>query len=154
MRRSLCWRGYKTRRSSAELLPADVALQRFKSKFLCRDAKGLQLGFVCTDKIVVCLKQKKEKKFQWFFCLISPIFSESSQKEWRKPFDFPTGLSGFPMLMVSIPTTDIQIWVGAGGGGGNPDPEIRETPGLQNKKISALRASVWCKNKGGRRLLP
>ena len=144
MRRSLCWRGYKTRRSSAELLPADVALQRFKSKFLCRNAKGLQLGFVCTDKIVVCLKQKKEKKFQWFFCLISPIFSESSQKEWRKPFDFPTGLSGFPMLMASIPTTDIQ----------NPDPEIRETPGLQNKKISALRASVWCKNKGGRRLLP
>ena len=64
MCRSLCWRGYKTRRSSAELLPADVALQRFKSKFLCRDAKGLQLGFVCTDKIVVCLKQKKEKKFQ------------------------------------------------------------------------------------------
>ena len=122
MRRSLCWRGYKTRRSSAELLPADVALQRFKSKFLCRDAKGLQLGFVCTDKIVVCLKQKKEKKFQWFFCLISPIFSESSQKEWRKPFDFPTGLSGFPMLMVSIPTTDIQIWVGAGGGGGESSP--------------------------------
>ena len=67
MRRSLCWRGYKTRRSSAELLPTDVALQRFKSKFLCRDAKWLQLGFVCTDKIVVCLKEKKEKKFQWFF---------------------------------------------------------------------------------------
>ena len=61
MRRSLCWRGYKTRRSSAELLPADVALQRFKSKFLCRDAKWLQLGFVCTNKIVVCLKKKDKR---------------------------------------------------------------------------------------------
>ena len=87
-------------------------------------------------------------------CLISPIFSESSLKEWRKPFDFPTGISGFPMLMVSIPTTDIQIWVGGVGGGGNPDPEIRGTPALQKKKISALRASVWCKNKGGRGLVP
>ena len=78
MRRSLCWRGYKTRRSSAELLPADVALQRFKSKFLCRDAKGLQLGFVCTDKIVVCLKQKKKRNFSDFF----NTFYNLGQKYW------------------------------------------------------------------------
>lgn len=67
----LCWRGYKTRRTSAELLPADVALQRFKSKFLCRDAKWLQLGFVCTNKIVVCLKEKRKRNLSVFFTLFT-----------------------------------------------------------------------------------
>ena len=77
MRRSLCWRGYKTRRSSAELLPADVALQRFKSKFLCRDAKWLQLGFVCTNKIVVCLKKKDKRNLSDFLS-----FYNLRQKYW------------------------------------------------------------------------
>ena len=126
MRRSLCWRGYKTRRSSAELLPADVALQRFKSKFLCRDAKGLQLGFVCTDKIVVCLKQKKEKKFQWFFLIpfttsdrsietIPSIFLllphttiSSKQKKYASPhpysklFWFKKSVSNFGVILNNI----------------------------------------------------
>ena len=39
--------------------------------------------------------------------------------------------------------TDIQIT-----GGGHP--EIRGMPGLNKKNFSALRASVWSKNKGGR----
>ena len=26
-----------------------------------------------------------------------PMFSEASQTEWHEPFDFPTGISGFPM---------------------------------------------------------
>ena len=26
-----------------------------------------------------------------------PIFLEGSQTSWREPFDFPTGMSGFPM---------------------------------------------------------
>ena len=26
-----------------------------------------------------------------------PTFSEASQTEWREPFDFPKGISGFPM---------------------------------------------------------
>ena len=34
------------------------------------------------------------------------------------------------------------------GGGGHPDPEIRSGDGLQKKIFSALRASVWSKNKG------
>ena len=38
-----------------------------------------------------------------------------------------------------------------GRGGGHPDPEIRGTPGLQ-KTFSALWASFWLKNKGGRPL--
>lgn len=78
MRRSLCWRGYKTRRTSAELLPADVALQRFKSKFLCRDAKWLQLGFVCTNKIVVGLTKKKKRNLSDFFY----TFYNLGQKYW------------------------------------------------------------------------
>ena len=32
-----------------------------------------------------------------------PIFSEASQTEWREPFDFQTGISGFPTYMVSTP---------------------------------------------------
>ena len=31
-----------------------------------------------------------------------PIFSEASQMEWLEPFDFPTGISGFPMYLVSL----------------------------------------------------
>ena len=30
------------------------------------------------------------------------IFSEASQTEWREPFDFPTGISGFPMYLVNF----------------------------------------------------
>ena len=38
-----------------------------------------------------------------------------------------------------------------GGGGGHPDPEIRWGRGQPPEKIfSALRASFWSKNKGGR----
>ena len=37
---------------------------------------------------------------------------------------------------------------GRGGGGGHPDPEIRGV--VSQKFFSALRASVWSKNKGGR----
>ena len=32
-----------------------------------------------------------------------PIFSEASQTEWPEPVDFPTGFSGFPLLMVASP---------------------------------------------------
>ena len=31
-----------------------------------------------------------------------PIFSEASQLEGLEPFDFPTGISGFPMYLVSF----------------------------------------------------
>ena len=37
------------------------------------------------------------------FPFSQPIFSETFQMEWRIPFDFPTGISGFPMEMVSTP---------------------------------------------------
>ena len=42
-------------------------------------------------------------------------------------------------------------WGGGGGegGGGHPDPEISGEGGGHNKFFSALRASVWSKNKGG-----
>ena len=36
---------------------------------------------------------------------------------------------------------------GRGGGGGHPDPEIRRA--VSKKIISAFRASVWSKDKGG-----
>ena len=44
---------------------------------------------------------------------------------------------------------DLQIReVGGGGGEGHPDPEIRGAQSLKNF-FSALRASVWSKNKRG-----
>ena len=36
------------------------------------------------------------------------------------------------------------------GRGGHPDPEIRGGAGLKENSFSALRASAWSKNKGGR----
>ena len=37
-------------------------------------------------------------KVENFHCLKSqPMFSEDSQMEWREPFDFLTGISGFSM---------------------------------------------------------
>ena len=35
------------------------------------------------------------------------IFSGASQTKWGEPFDFPPGISGFPMLMVSSPESYI-----------------------------------------------
>ena len=32
-----------------------------------------------------------------------PIFPEACLTEWGEPFDFPTGISGFPVKMVSTP---------------------------------------------------
>ena len=44
---------------------------------------------------------------------------------------------------------DVQVGGGGGKAGpGHPDPEIRREPGLKFF-FSALRASVWSKNKGG-----
>ena len=43
----------------------------------------------------------------------------------------------------AVADTDLQK-----GGGGHPDPEIREG-GSQKNFFSALRASVWFKDKGG-----
>ena len=37
---------------------------------------------------------------------------------------------------------------GAGEGRGHPDPEIRGGAGLKKSFFSALRSSVWSKNKG------
>ena len=45
---------------------------------------------------------------------------------------------------MAVVDPDLQIR----GGAGHPDPEIRGAPGLK-KYFSALRASVWSKNKGG-----
>ena len=36
-----------------------------------------------------------------------------------------------------------------GGGGGHPNHEITRGTGIEKKFFSALRASVWFKNKGG-----
>ena len=46
-----------------------------------------------------------------------------------------------------MPDPDLEIKGGAGGKGGHLDPENRG-PGLQIF-VSALRTSVWSKNKGG-----
>ena len=44
---------------------------------------------------------------------------------------------------------DLQMGKGGGrGGGGHPDPEIRGGAGLRKCFFSALRSSVWSKNKG------
>ena len=52
--------------------------------------------------------------------------------------------------LLTVPDPYLQIRVGGGGGGdGHPDPEIRGRPDLI-KIFSALPASVWSKNKGGR----
>ena len=47
---------------------------------------------------------------------------------------------------VAVP--DLQIR--GGGGGGYPDPEIRWGGAVSKTFFSALRVSVWSKNKGGR----
>ena len=51
-------------------------------------------------------------------------------------------------LTVTVADPDPQI-SGGGGGVGHPDPETSGGGGLQKKVFSALRASVWYKNKGG-----
>ena len=52
---------------------------------------------------------------------------------------------------VADPDLQIRGGGGGGGGGGHPDPEIRGGGGVKKKFFSALRASVWAKNKRGRR---
>ena len=47
-----------------------------------------------------------------------------------------------------MPDPDLEIGGGGRGGSGHPDLKIRGWPSLQKKKFSALRASVWAKNKG------
>ena len=46
----------------------------------------------------------------------------------------------------SVPDPDLEIK--GGGGGGHPDPEIRGRSPVSKISFSALRASVWSKNKG------
>ena len=45
----------------------------------------------------------------------------------------------------SVPDPDLEIR-GGGRGGGHPDPDVR---GVSKELFSALRASVYSKNKGG-----
>ena len=40
---------------------------------------------------------------------MQPLLSESSKTEWREPFDFPTGISGFQLLMVSTPSVHLTL---------------------------------------------
>ena len=44
---------------------------------------------------------------------------------------------------------DPDLQMAGGGGNGHPEPEIRRGGGRSQKKNSAIRASVWSKNKGG-----
>ena len=54
-----------------------------------------------------------------------------------------------PKLIVWSPVShQWRIQTFSGGGGSHPDPEIRGVSSLNNC-FSALRASVWSKNKGG-----
>ena len=46
---------------------------------------------------IKCIQTREEKLHH---LKSQPIFSEVSQIEWRKPFDFPSGISCFPMYMV------------------------------------------------------
>ena len=55
---------------------------------------------------------------------LQSIFSEASQTEWREPFDFPTGNSGFPCKWEVPPLSEKRS---QGGGGG----EGEETVGVQ-----------------------
>ena len=48
------------------------------------------------------------------------------------------------VLHSAVPNPDLEIR----GGGGHPDPGISGGAGLQ-KYVSALRVSVWSKNRGG-----
>ena len=49
-------------------------------------------------------------------------------------------------LTLTVADPDLQM--GGGGGNGHPDPEIRRAGRSPKKKFSAIRASVWSKNKG------
>ena len=51
------------------------------------------------------------------------------------------------VVLVTVAEPDLQMKGGGGGGGGHPDPEIRRA--VSKKIISAFRASVWSKDKGG-----
>ena len=49
----------------------------------------------------------------------------------------------------AVPDPDIKIKGGGGGRAGHQDPQIRRGK-VSTKFFSALQASVWSKNKGGR----
>ena len=51
------------------------------------------------------------------------------------------------VVLVTVAEPDLHMKGGGGGGGGHPDPEIRRA--VSKKIISAFRASVWSKDKGG-----
>ena len=50
--------------------------------------------------------------------------------------------------MRKLKVADPDLQMGGGGGNGHPDPEIRRAGRSPKKKFSAIRASVWSKNKG------
>ena len=54
----------------------------------------------------------------------------------------------FQASHAAVADPDLQIR--EGGGGGHPDPKIRGGTRSQKNICSALRASFWSKNKGGR----
>ena len=53
------------------------------------------------------------------------------------------------VVSVTLADPDLQMRKGGGGGGSHPDPEIRGGS-LQKTNFSALLASVWSKDRGGR----
>ena len=58
--------------------------------------------------------------------------------EMEAPFD------GLLTVLIALADPDLQM-----GGGGHPDPEIRGGGAVSKKIFSAIRASLWSKNKGG-----
>ena len=101
-------------------------------------------------------KSQGKERLLWKRCLIKSRSFRCIVKKIcfkAKPLETNVSFSRFLSSGGSRPSDK-----GGGGGGGGaviPDPEIRGGP-VSKKTFSALRASVWSKNKGGRvpRALP
>ena len=90
------YRPYNTEQWRLGLL--NIYKKTSRVEILCINIKLYNLTSGRTNHHKVYQNQlKRLKRAEKLICLKSePIFSEASQTEWHEPFDFQTGISGFP----------------------------------------------------------
>ena len=78
--------------------PLNIYKKTSRVEILCINIKLYNLTSGRTNHHKVYQNQLKRLKRaeKLIFLKLEPIFSEASQMEWHEPFDFQTGISGFP----------------------------------------------------------